>query len=364
MGDLILHIGTTKTGTTALQKFFFKNRAKLAAHGVSFPMFTNQSEASRIRNGYFFNRYCLNLAKEDDPGFGIENLQKNLNLLTKHLRAGNRILLSDETMYTFSNSRNHVAQPYWPTMAHILDKAGAETLTFVLYLRRQDDWVASAWRQICKTGRENRELSDYCRSPWVRRLMDYANTVEAIERSFGNAARIVIRHYDRESFAGGDIYRDFCAACGIPWDGTYQAPAAETNISLSFDVADALRVFKDDAQPRTPLRTDILIPLARELSDHNPDAPGTTPFDEEATRTLMEPYLEGNRQLSERYFGGEPLFSSEYGGRPVWVPNEEHIAAYRVTFEEAIWKHSSSARRSPEGAIRLLRATGKKLRGR
>ena len=42
------------------------------------------------------------------------------------------------------------------------------------------------------------------------------------ESLFGNAARIVIRHYDRESFAGGDIYRDFCAACGIPWDGTYQ----------------------------------------------------------------------------------------------------------------------------------------------
>ena len=84
------------------------------------------------------------------------------------------------------------------------------------------------------------------------------------------------------------------------------------------------------------LREDVLIPLARRLSTEHPDAPGTTPFDEEATCALMEPHLEGNRQISERYLDGEPLFSEEYEGRPVWVPNEERIAECRAAFEAAI----------------------------
>ena len=36
MGELILHIGTTKTGTTSLQGFFFRNRKLL--EGIKRPL--------------------------------------------------------------------------------------------------------------------------------------------------------------------------------------------------------------------------------------------------------------------------------------------------------------------------------------
>ena len=187
------------------------------------------------------------------------------------------------------------------------------------------------------------------------------------------APRIIVRRYDRGSFEGGDIHHDFCAACGIPWDEDYALPKGDRNTSLSFDVAEALRRCPVPL-PLRPYWWEEIVPLARELTGQNPDAPSTTPFDEEATRALMEPYLEGNKWISEKYFGGEPLFSDEYGGRPSWAPNQERIVEYRAIFERAIRKYNSHpvayaqiralARKLPEGIKRPLRAVRDGLRNR
>ena len=48
MGELILHIGTRKTGTTALQKFFYDNREALLRNGVDYVQFTRQKKRSPL----------------------------------------------------------------------------------------------------------------------------------------------------------------------------------------------------------------------------------------------------------------------------------------------------------------------------
>ncbi len=374
MGELILHIGTPKTGTTALQQFFFKNRKRLASHSVIFPSFTKQPKTPLAMNGIVLNRYCQRLSEGRNPSVGIANLEANLRKLSKLLASNERVLLSDETIYNNSNKSHETTSPYWPTMARILDEAGADDVTVVVYLRRQDDWASSHWRQRAKSGYGADSFAAHLNDPQTGHRMNYAGTIEAIERAFGNAVHIVVRRYDRKMFEGGDIYHDFCLAAGIPWDDGYRLPDAAANTSLSLDVAEALRTFQDAAPPKTPLRTDVLIPLARELSKKYPDAPGTTPFDEEATRSLMEPHLEGNRRISERYLDGAPLFSEEYGGRPVWTPNEGRIAECRAAFEEAISQYEppsngegvllALARKLPEGVKQPLRAVRERLLNR
>ncbi len=376
MGELILHIGMPKTGTTALQQFFFRNRRRLKAHGVDFPIFTRQAEAPQVQNGSFLNRYCQNLSKGKDPNSEVADLEANLKRLSECLGSGNRVLLSDELISLFSSrlpSATQTHTPYWPNMIRLLDEAGADKVTVVVYLRRQDDWVSSHWRQGVKTGHRSMALADFCASRIAQRSMNYAGLLAATEEAFGQKGRIVVRRYDRSSFRGGDIYRDFCTAAGIPWDDGYRIPPLEENASLTFDVAEAMRAFADAAPPKSSLRMDVLRPLALKLSREAPDSRGTTPFDEEATCALMEPYLEGNRQISERYLDGEPLFSGEYGGRPVWVPNEGRIAECRAAFEVAIKHHGSRpgglariralARGLPAGIREPLRAASESLLG-
>ena len=96
MGELVLHIGLPKTGTSSLQRFFSLNRKQLADHGVGFPVFSKQPTAPQIRNGYFLNHHCSNLAKGLEPHSKINDFEENLKRLSKRLATRDRILLSEE----------------------------------------------------------------------------------------------------------------------------------------------------------------------------------------------------------------------------------------------------------------------------
>ncbi|MBR3327733.1 MAG: hypothetical protein IKG22_10475 [Atopobiaceae bacterium] len=113
------------------------------------------------------------------------------------------------------------------------------------------------------------------------------------------------------------------------------------------------------------MRKDVLVALALRLSRQNPDSPGTAPFGEGTTRSLVQQYLEGNRLISGRCLDGEPLFSYVYGDRPVRIPNEEHIAECRSAFKTAVRNYGRTgaspgqlAARSRKLFVRAKRALG------
>lgn len=372
MGELILHIGAPKTGTTALQGFLFRNRARLAGYGVHYPAFTDQPGLRTKRNGIFLQRYCLNKASSL-VSRSVSDKGENLERLSQSLSGHERTLITNEEFFVPQLrilKRGQRFGRYWETVGEVVRAAGARGVTVVVYLRRQDEWAASLWRQSVKVGQTGKALGDYCSHALVRHAMDYRSLFESIEVGLGGA-QIVVRRYNRASFEGGDIFHDFCAAVGIPWDDGYDLPNKDRNPSLTFDVAEALRPFAGVAAPRSALRQEVVIPLAQRLSRQNPDPPGTNPFDEEMARLLVEPFLAGNEAVATRYLDGGPLLSDEYGGRPVWEPDGGRIATCRTTFREVISEYRRAqppterlrglAYGISEGAKRPVRAMIEKL---
>lgn len=142
MGELILHIGTTKTGTSSLQRFLSDNRQELLAHGVLYPIFTDQPRRPSVVNAFFLNKYCLALAKGRNPHGLVNDIEANLELLTRSLSGREQVLLSDENMSldpAWISKGTSWEEPFWHTLAATLSEAGARNVTIVVYLRRQDD---------------------------------------------------------------------------------------------------------------------------------------------------------------------------------------------------------------------------------
>lgn len=347
MGSLVLHIGMTKTGSSALQNFLYANRRLLAESKIGFPLFTRQAAGPVAQiNGCFVRRYASFVLHGEDPKAHIVDADQNWKALEECLATHDAVVLSDESLYAAPYWQCRGGLPmerYWSVLSDLLCKAGADDVTLIVYLRRQDGWLASWWRQKCKSGHTGESFSDFAAGPEARFCMDYAKALSLLEGAFAGRVRVLVRRYDRAAFEGGDIYHDFCAAAGIPWDEGYAVPKWDANSSITFDVAEALRTFEATAAPNAPLRKEVLLPLARKLSERHPDPPGTSPFDEDATRALMARYQEGNALLASKHFGGQPLFSEEYGGRPVWTPDERRIAKYRKRFERAMQSYDSNS---------------------
>ena len=154
---LVLHIGTHKTGTTALQGALSSNPEALSAHGYVYPSVpVKWSNAAKNRNAHWINVAALEkvqprLARETEK---IEPCrQACAQCLASH---DETMVLSDERLW-YNGSK----EGYWERVRQICHEIGAQELRVVVYLRRQDLFVESLWAQFVKSGRLRSSLQEY-----------------------------------------------------------------------------------------------------------------------------------------------------------------------------------------------------------
>lgn len=147
---LILHIGTHKTGTTALQRFLYANREPLAAHGFHYATPPRLQEANLIAN-------ALNVGKK----------RVVRDFLAKHLECACRsgahtILTSAENFYAMSvldaMQRREVCanaverdDALIETLQSLMPQ-GIDVSEIVCYFRRPDRYAESLYSQHVKRG--------------------------------------------------------------------------------------------------------------------------------------------------------------------------------------------------------------------
>ena len=372
MSELVLHIGMPKTGTSALQTFFTTNRGRLAESGWAYP---EMIVRSKIHNGEFLMRYCLGLTKDDAANPQLQNLEENMRRLTSALTAYEHVLISEENFYvapTWRSSQDieNSVQKFWEAVSRTVKEFSVSQTTIILYIRRQDEWLYSFWKQRPKIGVRIEPFDDFIANNRFGHILHYYELIDTIERAFDGSCEAVVRLYDRTQFEGGDIFHDFCHAAGISWDSEFAIPKEKINPSLTLDVAEALRPFYNVAPPGSPLRNKLLIPLAYALSEQAPDPLEITPYKKGEATSIVQAYESDNRKLAKRFFGRDELFPTVDNNRIVWEPNLERIAECRELFQKECDSYNRHLKlsdikvfgaRCKNKAIRTLRAIKGKL---
>lgn len=220
MDRLILHVGTHKTGTTALQQFFWMNRERLRARGVLYP------------EGFGTHHATLAAAVgQGNPG----PLQGVLE--SREAAKAPTVLISSENFWRQAEK-----------LAFVRERA--RQVTIVLYLRRQDHYVQSMYQENVKNPEKlgtktfAEYYADFCRHDAKRigRPLDWRLLVEGWVAAFGRE-NVVVRPYERGQFAGGSIFTDFLAAVGIPWDEGFELPPRDKeNVGFSPEVVELIRL--------------------------------------------------------------------------------------------------------------------------
>lgn len=196
-----------------------------------------------------------------------------------------------------------------------------DDITIVLYLRRQDEFLASTYSTDVKSGSAARfELPG---EEQIRERYDYQVLVERWVRSFGTG-RIICRRYGKGFLKCENIIDDFFDAIKVlePERLTNLKRPPRVNESLGAEACEFLRLF-NTCIPR--LTRDGINPLRgkieRLLSEVSP-GPGIGLTDETA-EIFMARFREGNAYIAAQFFGGQfeppgdPLFGPAEGGRRV-----------------------------------------------
>ena len=309
MKRLILHIGTHKTGTTALQEFFADNVSGFKEQGICFPP-TRSSYKAVVpsRNGRFLYEYARMVF---EPDYGNKKsfraTARNIKAFKRNVAANDTLLLTDEGLWFLG--RKH--EKAWDIIKELFDEAGIEVVDIVVYLRRQDQFLASLWNQFVKGRTKLRvTLNAYAHeNVVVPRVMDYDAGLRCLENIFGRE-HVHVRVYERDKLVDSDVRKDFCSLIGVD-SASFVFEDHVSNPSLTSTALEIKRQVNYVSNYRE-IDDNFLCKPAQMVSSLRATGGPSNPVPSDLRTELLETYREGNARVARDYLGYEDgvLFTS------------------------------------------------------
>lgn len=245
MNSLFLHIGSHKTGTSALQSAFAVNSARLRQDGILYPASTGNADA---RQGRITSGNGLRLATYLNPdlpfGFRPENFLPNFNR-TLVAADGKNILYSSEFLELFDAAR------LTGLAAHAASQG--YQCRIVYFVRSIAGHAISSYSQAVKREKVTSSFADYLRSVYRNPFKD---TIRRSNAAVG-IGNLLLLNYDA---VRKDLLRTFLQeVCKLDSEG-YRQPAT-VNRSLTATEIEVMRAVngKLESRRQATLVSDALI---------------------------------------------------------------------------------------------------------
>jgi hypothetical protein len=317
---LVIHAGQSKTATTSIQKFLVGNRPQLLRHGWLYPTTGLQYFAHHPFANPFFLK-TQDWIRRLDPGAALASLHAEV------ASAGaTSVLISSEVFY-FASKKAELAQYFRDFELHVL-----------LFLRRQDDWIESSYRDDLKSGTiPLMDPVDYFNLPRIRDdALDYEQKLEEWVAELG---RDHVQVVPFEPACGGcSVETMFLAALGID-DASDFTPAERANERLNQAALHFLSMMT--AKRRVAPKYWPLFEFLAAYSQEYPDAAQYRYiFPPDMRLALLERVRESNARVARRYLGRDDggLFRAPLpDASDAWERFPGLCQAEAVRIAEAMW---------------------------
>ncbi len=286
---LFLHIGSHKTGSTALQVFLTENRNLLLKDGILYP---DIGCPEFSRHGQHLLAWLFFTTPGYLPVFEGNVIEKStleeMNLVSEIKSAAlsegiNSIILSSEE---FSVLR--------PSEIDTLSKNLVDfDVEVIIYLRRQDRYLESSYSTSVLYSGYIKNFSDYLNAQ--RMNLNYYELVKNWENSFGG--RVYVRSYEDPEIKK-DIVSDFCKLININ-NGLYTLSDNRINESISVHAVEVIRGLKLRGWTNENL-TFLRKKLAKLYSSYDKEELGSF-INKNQYMELKKLHKNENKKLKEEY---------------------------------------------------------------
>lgn len=303
MSTVYLHIGLHKTGTTALQYFLHQNNEVLNRYGICYPDFgLRYPNVNFKRNGHFL--IALGQNGENQPVWPGDDYESALDQLAQLAETYSRIIVSDEAIWQKSNVRE---KNFWPKLKEDLEKRNLDA-KIIVYLRRQDLWIQSFWKQKVKVG-SSRTFDAY-----VKRIrdtdfysLDYCSYMDNLSSVFGKE-NLIIRVYEKCQYRGPEhtLHSDFLDIFGLTLSDGFTIRQEVYNTSLDGSSIELRRILNKIPQthPKDHILKDSVASILN-AGGYTPPVSGSSLFAPGEQKAFLAHYADSNSRLAKEYLGRE-----------------------------------------------------------
>ena len=276
---IFLHIGQPKTATTTIQNFLSINQAKLIKHGWLYPNAGRQYAAHHLL-GNFFRAAPIHWIGQADPAQVMADLKREIDESNC-----DNIILSTESLY-FAENPDQFA-------AYLKDF----DVSVVVFLRRQDEWIESAYQENLKNGETRLGPEGYLAA--LSNSLAYADRIATWAAAFGK--RKILVHGFEATAEKLPVEQVFMNLIGAPFVPDLVLPPTQ-NERLNRDCTTFLIMFA--ASPRVDLKHQMIKDILVKYSQANPDTASLrNVYPPQRRHEIVESRNEGNAIVARDYLG-------------------------------------------------------------
>ena len=335
MKTLYLHIGTPKTGTSAIQVFLKDNQTVLASHNYCYDLMpvNYKGTAANVRNGHFLIGEI-----RDTQGNILENETKAarkecFGTLEKWFEKYDNVILTDEGIW----NTLAVKQPDSLLSAKAFCDKRKISLKVIVYLRRQAEYFESLWKQKIRRRGATWTWKSVIKHIPKSIVLDYYEHLCDISDMIGRE-NIIVRRYERDRFLGtqGTIFSDFLDAIGLEYTDEYTIQTNQVNVSLKNNYAEIKRILnkklpEEDLEERNR-EEHFFEEVAMNCSKLEKGQYKSAMFSPKEQKEFMERFRESNQRVAEEFLGEPCMFRDTDATLPKWQRDNPKQYEDLITF--------------------------------
>lgn len=336
---IILHIGQSKTGTSALQSALSRHRSTLAGHGILYPdCFLKNVPIHMVNHNSFAN------ALNEFSFYPHLSADQYWEQFMNQYQSGdyNCLLLSGESFY---GGRPHPWEDtssgaYYAQQENKLLKLKSYVqdleIIVIAYLRPQEKWLESAIPHIIRyAGTMGQKVyeSDKQVMNILDPFLDYNHVIDLWDKII-SPQKIELCEYNRQNFPEKDIVSDFLNRIGVS-NKNFQKEHSADNVhdSWSWEFIEVKK--KLNLKKKSRISEDTIIHIINRL-DTKFGSKRKYRISSELIDFCKQKYAQGNKELSDKYNDGIPVFADEISknsGKEYTQPNDEEISNAMQIFD-------------------------------